>query len=95
MGQPPIIGEDGKNNNNPEIVIGNILEKLKTFGLKILITIDEVNNTSEFKKFINYYQILISKRLPMYLLMTASNENAIDLINYKAFAFLTRIPKIV
>ena len=94
LGQPPLIGEDDKN-NNPEIVIANILEKLKTFGLKILITIDEVNNTSEFKKFINYYQIIISKRLPMYLLMTASNENAIDLINDKASAFLTRIPKIV
>ena len=75
--------------------VEKILEKLATLGYKVLISVDEVDNTQEFRKFINFYQILIGKKLPIYLLMTVSNENVIDLINDRASAFLTRIPKIV
>lgn len=95
LGPLSLTREGGKNNNNPEIVIRNTLEKLKAFGIKVLISIDEVNDTLEFREFINYYQILISKGLPIYLLMTALNENVVGLINDKATTFLTRTPKIV
>ena len=87
-----------KANNNkisdPEIIIEKILEKYQKSGKKILVTIDEVNNTLEFKKFVNFYQSLIGKQLPIYLLMTGLKENINSIINDKAMTFLTRSPKI-
>ena len=86
----------GKNDkiNDPEIIIDSLVSKLTEKNKKVLLCIDEVNNTTEFKKFVNFYQILIGKRLPVYLLMTAIYENALDIINDKAMTFLSRAPKI-
>lgn len=95
LGSLTFTREGGNANTKPELVIEKILEKLATLGYKVLISVDEVNATQEFRKFINFYQILIGKKFPIYLLMTVSNENVIGLINNKASAFLTRIPKIV
>lgn len=80
--------------NDPEIIISDLINKLNKHNKKILLSIDEVNNTPEFKKFVNYYQILIGNGLPVYLLMTAIYENTLDIINDKAMTFLSRAPKI-
>ena len=87
--------ESGDKTNDPEIIIEYILEKFRLTGLKVLISIDEVNKTNEFRKFINFYQVLIAKQFPIYLLMTALQENINSLINDKAMTFLSRAPKIV
>ena len=80
--------------NDPEIISEKIIEKLKSDNKKILITIDEVNKTKDFKKFVNFYQSLIGKGLPVYLLMTGLKENINAIANDSSMTFLTRAPKI-
>ena len=86
--------DDGGQLNDPEIAVEDFLKRIKQHGLKVLVSIDEVNDTSEFRRFINLFQILIGKGLPCYLLMTALKENVSGLINDKAMTFLSRTPKI-
>ncbi|MBO4694970.1 MAG: ATP-binding protein [Clostridia bacterium] len=80
--------------DDPEIIIQEILTKFSTHNKKLLITIDEVNNTSELKKFANFYQSLLGSKLPVYLLMTGLKENINSIINDRAMTFLSRAPKI-
>lgn len=80
--------------NDPEIISEKIIEKLASESKKILITIDEVNKTNHFKKFVNFYQSLIGKGLPVYLLMTGLKENINIIENDSSMTFLTRAPKI-
>ena len=87
--------ENGESVTDPEIIIEHFLQKYKEKGIRILLSIDEVNDTDEFRKFINFYQVVISKAYPLYLLMTALQENINSLINDKAMTFLSRAPKIV
>ena len=85
--QPDII-------NDPELIIEKMLERLATKNINLLISIDEVNNTKEFKKFANFYQSIIGKGFKVYLLMTGLKENITAITNDKAMTFLTRAPKI-
>ena len=80
--------------SDPEIVATTIIENLAKQKKKILITIDEVNNTKELKEFANFYQAILGKSMPVYLLMTGLKENINSIINDKAMTFLTRSPKI-
>lgn len=86
--------ENGESIHDPEIIIEHFLEIFKKSNINILMSIDEVNGTQEFREFINFYQILIGKKYKLYLLMTALQENVNLLINDKAMTFLTRAPKI-
>ena len=86
--------ETGELTNDPEIIIEDIIKELIKRNKKILVSIDEVNNTKEFKKFVNFYQHLIGNGMPIYLLMTGLPENINAIINDKATTFLTRCPKI-
>lgn len=80
--------------SDPEIIVENILDKLKSNNKKLLITIDEVTNTKDFQKFVNFYQHLIGLDYSVYLLMTGLNENINDIINDESLTFLSRAPKI-
>lgn len=80
--------------NDPEIIVEDILNKLASIGIRVLISIDEVNETKSFKEFINLYQMLIGKDMRLYLLMTALKENVGGLTGDKSMTFLTRAPKI-
>lgn len=87
--------EGGESTQDPEIIVEDLLEKASSrLDLRVLVSIDEVNDTPEFRRFINLFQILIGKRLPIYLLMTALKENVTGLINDKAMTFLSRSPRI-
>ncbi len=88
------IKKKDKEINNPEIISEKIIEKLSSDNKKVLITIDEVNNTKDFQKFANFYQSLIGKGLKVYLLLTGLKENINSIVNDKAMTFLTRAPKI-
>ena len=94
LGIVTLTRESGDSTNDPEIIIEYFISVLKNLDIKLLISIDEVNNTQDFKEFINFYQIMLGKNLPMYLLMTGLQENINGLINDKAMTFLTRAPKI-
>ena len=95
LGVITLTRESGEKTTDPEIIINHMLELYRSHNLNVLISIDEVNDTLEFKKFINFYQILIAKKYGIYLLMTALIENVNALINDKATTFLSRAPKIV
>ena len=86
--------ESNEQINDPELIAEKIIEKIAKSGKKILITIDEVNITEPFKQFVNFYQSMIGKGLPLYLLMTGLKENVNAIINDNSMTFLTRAPKI-
>lgn len=94
LGIVSITRETGEKINDPEIVIEHFLKFFKKINKPVLISIDEVNDNQEFRRFINYYQILLGKDYQLYLLMTALQENVNYLINDKAMTFLSRAPKI-
>lgn len=94
LGIVTITRESGEKSSDPEIVIEHLLNTFKMRGINVLLSIDEVNDTSEFRAFINFYQTLIAKKYHLYLLMTALKENVSSLINDKAMTFLSRAPKI-
>lgn len=95
LGVVTVTRESGEKISDPEIVIEHFLKLFKKVNRPILVSIDEVNDNQEFRRFINFYQILIGKDYQLYLLMTALQENVNYLINDKAMTFLSRAPKIV
>ena len=77
-----------------EILIAKVLEELKKQNKRVLVTIDEADNSEEMRYFISCYQTLIRDKYPVYLLMTGLYENIDKLQNDKALTFLARAPKI-
>lgn len=71
-----------------------MLEYLKKKGKRVLITIDEVDNSTEMKYFIQAYQSLIRQNYPILLLMTGLYDNVSKLQDDKSLTFLYRAPKI-
>lgn len=94
LGVLTLTRESGEKISDAEIIIMHMMETFKKANRRILISIDEVNDTKEFRQFINVYQTLIAKKMPLYLLMTGLPENINVLINDKAMTFLSRSPKI-
>ena len=94
---PYIIFKLAKKNEpmSAEKAIPHLLEALRKKGKRILLLIDEVNQTKSFKIFANLYQSLIGEDYPLFLLMTGLYENVDALISDKASSFLSRSPKIV
>ena len=78
-----------------EKAIPHLLDALKEKGKRVLLLIDEVNQTKSFKIFANLYQSLIGSDYPLFLLMTGLYENVDALLSDKASSFLSRSPKIV
>lgn len=79
---------------NSEIVFEKLLEKANNHGKKVLITIDEVTNTKEIKRFANFYQALIGRNYEIFLLMTGLKNNIESLVSSASTSFLSRTPKI-
>lgn len=71
-----------------------MLEYLTKKGKRVLITIDEVNNSAEMRTFFQAYQYFIRKKYPVYLLMTGLYENVSRLFENKSLTFLYRTPNI-
>ena len=78
-----------------EKAIPHLLDALKEKGKRVLLLIDEVNQTKSFKIFVNLYQSLIGSDYPLFLLMTGLYENVGALLSDKASSFLSRAPKII
>lgn len=79
---------------NLETAITKMLETLKKHNRRVLILIDEVSNSQTMREFASAFQILIRKKLPVYLLMTGLYENIKDLKDEKNLTFLYRTPTI-
>ena len=83
-----------ENIRNVEVVAERLIKAANKDKKKILITIDEVNNTQDIKKFANFYQSMVGKGYNVFLLMTGLKNNIDVLIESKATSFLSRTPKI-
>lgn len=79
----------------PFVFIDKMAKILKKKHKKILITIDEVDNSKEMKSFIEAYQSLIRGKNDIFLLMTGLYENVSKLLDNPSLTFLYRTPKIV
>jgi len=75
-------------------LLKKMLVYLEKKNKKILITIDEVDNSESMKSFIQGYAALLGQKLPMRLLMTGLYSNVSLLQNNKSLTFLYRTPKI-
>ena len=72
-----------------------MLDELKKANIRLLITVDEVTNSTYIKVFASAFQIFLRRDYPVFLLMTGLYENLYDLQNDKALTFLYRAPKMM
>ena len=70
-----------------------ILKEIKKRGKRLLVTIDEVSNSSFVREFASGFQIILREELPIFLIMAGLYENIRDLENEKILTFLYRTPK--
>ena len=77
-----------------ETAVSRMLESIRKKGNRVLVTVDEVTNNENVRKFAAAFQIFIRAELPIFLLMTGLFENIDDLRNQKSLTFLYRAPRI-
>ena len=77
------IGKSKESISDSEIILEEMLKKFKKENKKILIAIDEVNNTKEIRYFANVFQTLIGHGYDIFLLMTGLESNIVSLFNNK------------
>ncbi len=75
-------------------LLKKMLDVLKKKNIKVLITIDEVDNSSDMKYFIQEFQSLLRQNYPIRLLMTGLYENVSKLQDDKSLTFLYRAKKV-
>ena len=75
-------------------LIKKMVGYLNKKGKRVLITIDEVDNSPEMKKFVQAYESLIRHGYKILLLMTGLYENVSRLQDDTTLTFLYRAPKI-
>lgn len=80
---------------NMETAFEEILIRLSKKEKKLLIAIDEVVNNEFVRVFAATFQVLIRKKLPVFLLATGLYDNIYNLQNEKILTFLYRAPKIM
>ena len=72
-----------------EIILNQIKKKKK----RLLVTIDEVSNTSHMREFASAFQILVREELPIFLVMAGLFENIRNLKDQDNLTFLYRTPQ--
>ena len=70
-----------------------ILKTIRKRNKRLLVTVDEVSNTSYMKEFASSFQIMIRQDLPFFLIMAGLYENIHNLEDEKNLTFLYRAPK--
>lgn len=75
---------------SPVGTIEKMLAHLKKKNIKVLITIDEVDNSKEMKDFLSAYQYFLRQGYQVRLLMTGLYENVSKLREEKTLTFLYR-----
>ncbi len=87
--------EKGNQIFDMETALERMLTELSKKGKKVLIAIDEIVNNEHVRLFASSFQILIRKKLPLFLIMTGLYENIRNLQNEKTLTFLYRAPSII
>lgn len=70
-----------------------LLEHMKKHGKRLLITIDEARKTKSITEFIQEFQILIRKELPIYAILAGLYEDIESLENADGLTFFLRATK--
>lgn len=76
------------------VLLQKIFEHLQKKGEKVLITIDEVDNSPQMKTFFEAYQYFLRLKYDVRLLMTGLYENVSKVMDEKSLTFLYRSPSI-
>lgn len=87
--------EQGDRIFDMETALERMLLELKGKDKKVLITIDEIMRNEHVKVFASAFQLLLRRKLPVFLIMTGLYENIYNLQNEKTLTFLYRSPKIM
>lgn len=82
-------------NHQYQVVLENILQKLREKNVKLLITIDEVKSTPEVRQLMSIYQILLRENFQISLIMTGLPNHVSELQNDDVLTFLLRSGRIV
>ncbi|MBR1797515.1 MAG: ATP-binding protein [Clostridiales bacterium] len=72
-----------------------MMEKIAKKNKKLLITIDEINNSKNIREFTTFFQRCLRNQYPVFLLATGLYKNVKALQNNKSQTFLKRAPKII
>ena len=75
-------------------LLKKMLDVLKKKKIKVLITVDEADNSTDMKYFIQEFQSLIRKNYQIRLLMTGLYENISAIQDDKSLTFLYRAKKV-
>ncbi|MBO4374728.1 MAG: AAA family ATPase [Lachnospiraceae bacterium] len=75
-------------------IIEEIMEQLKKKNKRLLITIDEVSNSENMRRFASQFQLFVRKDYPIFLIMTGLYDNLYSIQNDPSLTFLLRTPKI-
>lgn len=75
-----------------ETAIIRMLESISKNGNRVLVTVDEVTNNGNVRKFLAAFHLFIRKELPVFLLMTGLFESIAELKQQKSMSFAYRIP---
>ncbi len=78
-----------------QIAIERMVKIINEKGKRILITIDDVTKNDDVISFACAFQDLVSRRMPVFLLMTGLYENIYNLQRDKRCSFLLRAEKII
>lgn len=70
-----------------------ILREVKKRKKRVLVTVDEVSNTTHMREFASSFQVLIREELPIYLIMAGLFDNIRSLEDEKNLTFLYRTTK--
>ena len=88
-----VTGIRPEGNITEEVVGSKIIEELNKKGKRLLITIDEVKNTSEMRSFVQEFQILIRQDLPVFLIIAGLYDDVENLENADHLTFFLRAEK--
>ena len=80
--------------SNVQNDIDSMLKLLAKHNLKLLVTVDEANNSQKVRELTTYFQHAIREKLPIFMIMTGLYKNVRSLQNNRSQTFLRRAPKI-
>ncbi len=81
--------------DNLEILLDEIMETLKARGKKVLITIDEVDDSQPIQEFAQVFAALKRKNYLLFCLMTGLPELVLNIQNNSKLTFLLRSEKVI
>ena len=88
------IGSSQPSLTSYQTLFADMLDKLRSRGLDLFITIDEIDNTPAIKEFASLYQLMLRENYSLALMMTGLPHKISELQNDKILTFLLRSSRI-